>query len=484
MDAHTNRSPWIAQLKKDRKSHTPNLNTNYDIAIIGGGISGMVSAYYTLKNTNKSIILLEGNRIAHGATGHNAGYVGDYFEKPFSEIVAEYGLEMAAAGQSAITSSWHLVADILEETGIHIQFPRFIGYAGCTSIDQLLSHLENKRLKLEGGLHVDRALVAREFVYPSDIPDKYQDLCTFVSQSHILLCLETPNKNYIAALQSKKGTMNSALFVEKLSEYLLENYKNRFVIREHAPVSEVHLYKDYTRLLTNQHELYTKYVVLCTNGFENITLINHHGSAIDHKFHDYVFGTVGYMAGYIESARHPPMAISYFPVGYKVNSDDPYYYLTRRLHMWDEIENPLVCIGGPEEIHEDVRNYSGHFPYSKKAFEEMDRFLKETYPESTEKGINYVFKWHGLMGYTKSGIRSVGYEPANPRLLYNLGCNGMGILPSIYAGKKISRHLAGDHVELSIFDPIVQTRVHKPMGRLNEKVEPAPFSLSTQILPL
>lgn len=455
-----NHSPWIAQLNKERKSHTPILKQSYDVAIVGGGIAGMVTAYYTLKRTKKTISLLEATRIAHGATGHNAGYVGDYFEKPFSEMVEEYGLEMAAEGQKAVSSAWHLAAEILEEANIHIPFPRFVGYAGCTTLKQVLVHLENKRLKRLGGIHVDKVLLAKEYIKSSDIPEKYHDLCSYVSHEHILLCLETPNKQYIAALQSKKGTMNSALFVEKLSEYLLEEYHDRFVIREHAPVDEVNLYKNYAILETNQNRITTEHVVLCTNGFENITIHNHHGANIDHTFHDYVSGIIGYMAGYIESERLPPMAISYFPKSVETSGDDPYFYLTRRLHMWDEIENPLVCIGGPEEIHEDVRNYSNHFPYSKKAFEEMDTFIQETYPESVAKGITYVFKWHGLMGYTKTGIRCVGHEPANERLLYNLGCNGMGILPSIYSGKKIARHLAGEEVEPSIFDPQIQRSIY------------------------
>ncbi len=455
-----NRSPWIAQLNKERKSHTHNLKDKYDVAIIGGGISGMVTAYYTLKHTKKIVLLLEANKIAHGATGHNAGYVGDYFEKPYSEIAEEYGHRMAAEGQEAVTSSWDLVLDILKETNINIPFPRFVGYAGCTTFDQLFLHLENKRQKRMSGLHVQRALLAKELIHKEDIPERYKDLVEFVPHSHVLLCLETPNKAYMAALQSKKGTMNSALFVEKLSEYLLRTYQNRFFIREHTPVTEVNLYKNHVNVETNHGKVDVENVVLCTNGFENFTLTNHYGARIDHKFHDNIRGIVGYMAGYIDTRNLPSMAISYFPKKETVSGDDPYFYLTRRKHMWDEINKPLVCIGGPEEIHEELRNYSSHYPYSKTAFEEMDRFLKETYPESTRNGINYVFKWHGIMGYTKSGIRSVGFEPANNRLLYNLGCNGMGILPSIYGGKKISHHLAGDFVKLSIFDPIIQQRVH------------------------
>jgi len=72
---------------------------------------------------------------------------------------------------------------------------------------------------------------------------------------------------------------------------------------------------------------------------------------------------------------------------------------------------------------------------------------------------DFEYKWHGLMGYTKSGLRCVGVEPLNTTLLYNLGCNGVGILPSIYGARKIAMHLAGETVKESIFDPEVQRRV-------------------------
>jgi glycine/D-amino acid oxidase-like deaminating enzyme len=62
------------------------------------------------------------------------------------------------------------------------------------------------------------------------------------------------------------------------------------------------------------------------------------------------------------------------------------------------------------------------------------------------------FKWHGLIGYTPSMIRLIEPDPHYPNLSYNLGCNGVGILPSIYAGKRIGNYLAGHSLKPSIFD--------------------------------
>ena len=53
-------------------------------------------------------------------------------------------------------------------------------------------------------------------------------------------------------------------------------------------------------------------VVLCTNGFEKFSIINNAGADIDTKFHHMVRGKVGYMAGYLEELKHPPIALAFY----------------------------------------------------------------------------------------------------------------------------------------------------------------------------
>jgi len=68
-------------------------------------------------------------------------------------------------------------------------------------------------------------------------------------------------------------------------------------------------------------------------------------------------------------------------------------------------------------------------------------------------GQPYDFHWHGLMGYMDGMVRVIGPHPGRPALLYNLGCNGVGFLPSIHGGRQIGRLLAGERLPPSIFDP-------------------------------
>jgi glycine/D-amino acid oxidase-like deaminating enzyme len=81
--------------------------------------------------------------------------------------------------------------------------------------------------------------------------------------------------------------------------------------------------------------------------------------------------------------------------------------------------------------------------------EEVRPFAQPARPASQP----YDFHWHGLMGYNDSGIRVVGAHPRHGRLLYNLGCNGVGFLPSLWSADRLARLLAGERLEPTIFDP-------------------------------
>ena len=56
-------------------------------------------------------------------------------------------------------------------------------------------------------------------------------------------------------------------------------------------------------------------------------------------------------------------------------------------------------------------------------------------------------------GFVDGRVRVIGAHPRRPSLLYNLGCNGVGFLPSIHGGRQIARLIAGERLPPSIFDP-------------------------------
>ncbi|MFN7161020.1 MAG: NAD(P)/FAD-dependent oxidoreductase [Candidatus Gracilibacteria bacterium] len=444
-----NLSPWIHQLARTRPVKTLCESHEADVAIIGGGIAGTMTAYFTLRDTEKTVTLIDAGKIAHGATGHNAGQVVAYFERPFSELVEEFGLDMATRGIESLRHAWDLLVEIIAEAELQTPFSVCTGYAGCSSLDQLLLHLNNKKLRHKEGLDIESILIAEEFVKIEELPEEFQSLCAPVPQSHILERLETEDSSYLALLSTRKGCINSAMLCEEIIGYLLEKYSTRFQVFEEAPVQELILEKDHAVVVTKACTTTTKRAVLCTNGFEYIKILNTLGSDIDLKFHEEVSGLVGYMSGYLTDPEKIPTAISYFTTT-GADAYEPYFYVTRRKYEYEKgKQHNLVCIGGPEQPLPDKSMYIRDHEFRKDAETAIDNFVVKTYKHKPA----YTFKWHGLMGYTKNGVRLIGPEPCNPVLLYNLGCNGVGILSSIFGGKRISKFLNHRTLEKTIFDP-------------------------------
>ncbi len=447
-----NISPWITQLNRTRPADKLVQDLETDVAIIGAGIAGVFTAYYTLKNTSKKVVLIEGYRVAHGATGHNAGQVVSYFERPLSELVSEFGIEMTSKGQLAVDSAWGLLEEALEDAGLQTPVVQFTGYAGYSTFEQVIHRIEDSELRVRMGLSSKPIMLAEESGFQNKIPEEYQKLYTLLKQRDILALLESDNLKYVAASSSRKGCTNSAMLCEELIGYMLAKYRDRFVLAEETPVKVLRLQRKRAVLEAQNNIISAERVVLCTNGFENIHIENEVGVDIDGRYHEQVEGVIGYMAGYLDSLNKNPTAIGYFSENH-LTRQDPYFYLTRRAYEAEENQrHNLICVGGPETVLEDKAIYSRDRLYPAQAQQEIDTFLKTDYKDSPKKEINYQFQWHGLMGYTKNGVRMIGEEPCNNVLLYNLGCNGVGILPSIYGGKKISDILAGIPQEESIFD--------------------------------
>ncbi len=449
------RSPWIEQLNHER--HITRLGGDLvtNVAVVGAGIAGIATAFFVLKYTDKKVSIFEGGKLAHGATGHNAGQITSYFERPFYELVSQFGLEKAIHAQKSVESGWALLDEIWNDAGIDIPISRFEGFAGMAKFSRVLSHLKNDYYRRIGGIKTSNTLISDSVDFLSLIPKEYEDLYDIVPQREILEKLETQDTRFIACSRLQKGVMNSALFCQEIAEFLFEEYGDRFSLFEHTHISKVVLKDDHALLDAGAHTIFADKVVLCTNGFENIKIFNDFGLDIDTKFHDHIYGLVGFMSGYVDPLNKLPTALSYITgdTGELLDADS-YFYLTRRLYESGENKNQnLISVGGPVFKMDESDIYSMDIDFPEEAHNQIDEFVKKVYEGNPYKKVDYLFRWHGLMGYTKTGLRLIGEEPKNRNLLYNLGCNGVGILPSLYAGKRISRILAGESVEESIFDP-------------------------------
>jgi glycine/D-amino acid oxidase-like deaminating enzyme len=102
---------------------------------------------------------------------------------------------------------------------------------------------------------------------------------------------------------------------------------------------------------------------------------------------------------------------------------------------------------------DDGELYDAGAPVPAAAIEQLDTQVRAVIDERGGCTEAYDYVWHGLMGYMPDRLRVVGPEPRDPALLYNLACNGVGILPSLHGGQRLAKLLAGHQLPPSLFDP-------------------------------
>jgi glycine/D-amino acid oxidase-like deaminating enzyme len=134
-----------------------------------------------------------------------------------------------------------------------------------------------------------------------------------------------------------------------------------------------------------------------------------------------------------------------------IGGDTPYVYVTRRAYDRPDGTVTLTCMGGPEHPIDAPWEREGDFPGTVLTY--MDEYIRPFAQPARPPGRPYDFQWRGLMGYMDGMVRVIGAHPRHPELLYNLGCNGVGFLPSICGGQRVARILAGEDLPPSIFDP-------------------------------
>ncbi len=447
-----NRSPWLEQLGSDEPPRPLDHDADTDVVVVGAGIAGVSTAFFTMRDTSLRVLLLERDRVGRGASGHNAGQLVTYFERPLSDLVETFGFEAAIAAQAGIDGTWELLDTMIAQTGASVRIDRFVGHMGMFSANHVLTHLRNNQLRRQGDLELERCVVSERAPFLAELPPELADLYEVVPQTRVRELLGASDDSYWAVLSHTKGCGNSALLCKEVLAHLVAANPGRFAYADHSPVDRIVLDEGRARIEVGDRHVTAARVVLCTNGFVDHVIENRAGPQIQARLHQRISGTIGYMAGFVEPTLRPPAAISYIR-NQTIGTDGPYFYMTRRRHDGPQGPASLTCIGGPELEVADVGHYEQDAEVPAAVIEQFDDTVLPIIRPDRAPGLGYDYTRHGLMAYTDTRLRLIGVEPRNPVLHYNLGCNGVGFMPSVYGGHRIGRLLAGDALGPSLFDP-------------------------------
>ncbi|MCL6574998.1 FAD-dependent oxidoreductase [Kyrpidia sp.] len=100
-------------------------STTVDVAIVGGGLSGLWTAYYLAKShPDLSIAMVERDIVGFGASGRNGGWCTPKFSLTPSGAIRRFGIDTAKRMQAAMYESVDEVERVIQEENLDVHWHR------------------------------------------------------------------------------------------------------------------------------------------------------------------------------------------------------------------------------------------------------------------------------------------------------------------------------------------------------------------------
>jgi gamma-glutamylputrescine oxidase len=363
-------------------------NMRVDMAIIGGGLTGLFAAYhFAIRFPRLKIILLEARQVGHGASGTNGGMIlpqtpNESFEISDDEATHKYVYEITARAIK------ELQALVMAEGN------------GCDLI-------------LDGFLHTVRQ--------EEDL-DYYEEYVEKANRLGLPLEFLTAKKTadeigtgvyYGSVYDPNGGQVHPMKLIHLLKKTVL---KKGVTIFENSPVFSIEEGKTaHLKVGEQQFQVNTENIILATDAytsklgyFKNGIIPIHSQCAI----------------------TKPISAKKLSQAGWK--SRLPYFDSWNKLFHLILTPDNRICIGGgnAEYFFNNDLHYRGDLNGVADLFA---RELTRIYPAFSEVGFESV--WNGMLGMTADGEPAVGVTGRHQNIYYALAYNGQGLAMTYLFGK-------------------------------------------------
>ena len=146
-------SSWFSNHQRPLRFKKLNQNISVDVAIVGGGIAGVTSAYL-LSRSGKSVAVLEDGYIGSGETGRTTAHITHALDDRYYNIEKKHGSKGAKLAAESHTAAIDFINRFVREEEIDCAFERLDGFLFLDTSDKI-SSLE-KELKAQ---HAPRVLI-------------------------------------------------------------------------------------------------------------------------------------------------------------------------------------------------------------------------------------------------------------------------------------------------------------------------------------
>ncbi len=398
-----NKSWWLETLPGPiTPNPAPEGTVKTDVAVIGGGFTGLSTAYHLKKlDPGLEVRLLESHICGYGASGRNGGFSMTLFGLTKGITRFRFGDARARAAHAYMEQAVDYLYRLVQEQQLDPDYEA-TGYLLVATSKAQEKRLEHdfklaEKWQLEGIERWDRARLQQEFH-----TDLYR-LGWFEPRCGIL----NPAKQARAmkALAEREGA----------------------IIHEQSPVTRIRRGADRRFLIkTPEGEVQADYLVLATNAYsiafpelrsKQTPVFTH--IVLTEPLTDAQMQAIGWQnrAG-VEDARN----------------FIHYYRLTR--------DNRIVMGGGDVTL-----TYGTNLDrdLNERTFRHLEQHITEVYPQL--RGIRITHRWGGPVSITTDMAPVIGFLGEDRRALFSVGCIGHGVSMTHLNGLTMAELICGKKTE-------------------------------------
>jgi glycine/D-amino acid oxidase-like deaminating enzyme len=400
-DNHTEKAYWL----NTYGPYTPNAAVRgdiaVDVAIIGGGYTGLATAYF-LRQAEPAmrVAVLEGEIVGYGASGRNGGFAMTLFGFEPSVTARLFGKQRMAAAHRYCERSVDLVRDLIREHNMQSDF-EYTGFLRLATAPGYVKRIQH-----------DLELLASEGITGIEWLD--QEKARAEVNSPLVLG---------AWSEARCGILNPAKQVRELKRIAQEAGS---VIYERSPVTEVRRGAQFT-LHTPQGTVTADKIVFATNAYSHLMpqLRNKQVPVFTHMV-----------------ITEPLTKAQMDSIGWRNRQGvEDARNLVHYLRL--TVDNRLA-IGGSDVTIAYGRDMDRDL--TEKTFRQLEKDTVRLFPGL--KDVKFVFRWGGPVSVTLDMTPAIGMV-GDKRAWYSLGCVGHGVAPTHLNGQTLADLLLERQTDLT-----------------------------------
>jgi glycine/D-amino acid oxidase-like deaminating enzyme len=372
-----------------------------DVAIIGGGFTGMAAAYFIKERfPKKRILMLEREFIGFGSSGRNSGIGTTLLGHNITQILKAQGKEKTARLQELSIQSISLLEELIDKHTIDCDFEKN-GLLVFAETDRELRLLEEKATAYE---QIGARMIWLE---------KNQ------ARSRVGAL------NSLAAMYSPDDRMlNPGKFVRGMKRVVQSMGVD---VYEHSRCTHIEPGPGIT-LYTSAGSVRARELVLATNAYSNPL------GLFRHKV----------LPFYVYNIVTEPLTQSQMDAFQWTGRENLYgtKYLFWVLRL--TADNRVLFIENDALYFRDINRDYSHRPSE---YRSHYRLLVKMFPFL--KGVKPTHRWGGRIGMTMDLLPSVGRTGKNRNIYYSMGYNGHGLAFSQLAGRMLADLMSDERSDLT-----------------------------------